>query len=200
MGALLDAVAGFPAAEHQRRRVALRTLADTDPPTGLLNGRALVEHMATVPDREARRGELMAVLHCDLDGLKAINDRHGHHVGDTVLQAVAARMSGSVRAGDLVARVGGDEFVVILNGVRDQAAAIATAQKMADRVPHELLIDGSTVLPTVSIGVAMVDDDNAEAVMSSTPPVNSACNQPGVPLRVIRARLRERTQLIPRLS
>jgi len=136
----------------------LRALADTDPLTGLLNRRALAEQVAAVPDREERCGELLAVLYCDLDGLKAINDRYGHHVGDTVLQAVASRMSGAVRAGDLVARVGGDEFVLILNGVRDDAAAIAIGEKVAGRVSRELLIDGNVVLPTLSIGIAMADD------------------------------------------
>ena len=136
----------------------LRALADTDPLTGLLNRRALAEQVAAVPDREERRGELLAVLYCDLDGLKLINDRYGHHVGDTVLQAVASRMSGAVRAGDLVARVGGDEFVLILNEVRDDAAAIAIAEKVAERVSRELLIDGNVVLPTLSIGVAMAAD------------------------------------------
>jgi diguanylate cyclase (GGDEF)-like protein/PAS domain S-box-containing protein len=136
----------------------LQALADTDPLTGLLNRRALAEKVAAVPDREERRGELLAVLYCDLDGLKGINDRYGHHVGDTVLQAVATRMCGAVRAGDLVARVGGDEFVLVLNGVRDDAAAIATAEKVASRVSRELRIDGSVLLPTLSIGIAMADD------------------------------------------
>lgn len=143
---------------RERGWAELRVLADTDPLTGLLNRRALAEQVAAVPDREARRGEFTAVLYCDLDGLKSINDRFGHHVGDTVLQVVAARMSGAVRAGDLVARIGGDEFVLILNGVRDDAAAIAIAEKVAGRVSRELLIDGHTVLPTLSIGIAMIDD------------------------------------------
>ena len=143
---------------REQDRAELRALADTDPLTGLLNRRALAEQMVAVPDREERRGELLAVLYCDLDGFKAINDRYGHHVGDTVLQAVASRMSGAVRAGDLVARVGGDEFVLILNGVRDDAAAIAIAEKVADRVSRELMIAGNALLPTLSIGIAIADD------------------------------------------
>ena len=85
----------------------LRLAASSDPLTGVLNRRALT---AAFLGRGPRTGDL-AVLYLDLDRFKAVNDQHGHHHGDAVLQAVAARLSRLVREGDLVARIGGDEFI-----------------------------------------------------------------------------------------
>jgi diguanylate cyclase (GGDEF)-like protein/PAS domain S-box-containing protein len=137
---------------------ALRVLADTDPLTGLLNRRALSERITSIPVREQREGPLTAVIYCDLDGLTRINDLHGHHVGDALLQAVARRIAAAVRSGDLVARVGGDEFVVVLGGVRGDDAAIQVAHKIAERVSQPILIEGTRFQPTLSIGIALTDD------------------------------------------
>ena len=75
-------------------------------------------------------GARLAVLYCDLDHFKDINDEHGHAAGDDVLAAVAAAIRGAVRDKDLVARLGGDEFVVLLDGVRDLGDATSVAHKV----------------------------------------------------------------------
>lgn len=141
------------------RRAQQRSAVDarTDALTGLRNRRGLEEGLATLPG-----GSPISVLFCDLDGFKPINDVHGHAVGDDLLRAVAGRLSGEVREGDLVARVGGDEFVLVLPG-----ASEPTARAVADRVERAVsrpfrLEDGVEVEVGVSVG--LVADDGTQPV------------------------------------
>src|SRR4051794_1142571 len=92
----------------------LARLAYTDPLTGLRNRLALDRDLDVALARAARRGDTIAVLYVDLDGFKSVNDRMGHQAGDAVLREVGARLRASVRAHDIVARVGGDEFVLAI--------------------------------------------------------------------------------------
>jgi diguanylate cyclase (GGDEF)-like protein len=110
-----------------------RHAARTDPKTGLANGAAWSEVAAKEIARAARQDVGLAVLMVDLDEFKAVNDRHGHLVGDEVLRAVAASLSAEVRAYDAVGRFGGEEFVVLLSGV-DPAAATVTAERLRSRI------------------------------------------------------------------
>jgi diguanylate cyclase (GGDEF)-like protein len=98
----------------RRRMAVLEAHAEIDPLTGLLNRRGFERELARALAHTKRYGASAALLFIDLDGLKPVNDRHGHAAGDAVLQAVAAVLARHVRASDLVARLAGDEFAVLL--------------------------------------------------------------------------------------
>jgi diguanylate cyclase (GGDEF)-like protein len=127
-------------------RDRIQVLANTDALTGVGNRRAFDVRMAELGAADDPADVALIVV--DVDRLKAVNDAGGHEAGDRALKAVAGALTSQIRSGDLVARVGGDEFVAVLNGM-DRAAAGEVAQGMADAVSAAL---GSTV--TVSVGVA----------------------------------------------
>jgi diguanylate cyclase (GGDEF)-like protein len=142
-------------------------LADRDALTPLLNRRAFVRELARSRALAARYGTPASLVYFDLDGLKAINDRFGHAAGDEALKAVAAMLADQVRASDVVGRIGGDEFAVILaqtDGFQAEAKAAALAQSVADPPPASL---EPGVRLSVSWGVAEVRGDLApEAVIA----------------------------------
>jgi diguanylate cyclase (GGDEF)-like protein len=119
------------------RRAAqrLKDLAHKDPLTGLANRRAVEERLVAEWDRAQRYARPLSVLTADLDGLKEINDRHGHQAGDALLQAAAASMRDSLRSGDLAGRMGGDEFIVICPET-DREAVAAVAGKLQKALAH----------------------------------------------------------------
>ena len=94
-------------------------------------------------------------MFCDVDGLKAVNDEFGHSAGDVLLRAMAARISGAVRSRDTVARVGGDEILIVLDGVHGVEEAAAIANKVRLAVKDPLAVDGGEIRPTLSIGVTV---------------------------------------------
>lgn len=155
--------------EEQRRanEAALLHRATHDPLTDLPNRALLAEHLRLLIARVRRETEDGAVLFCDLDGFKAVNDTHGHAVGDRVLVTVAERLRSVVRATDLVARVGGDEFVIALAATDHPEGVAAVARRI-----HEILSEptddpvAGPVSCGVSLGVARVsaDDDDASVV------------------------------------
>ncbi|MCU1674950.1 MAG: hypothetical protein JWN77_3063 [Frankiales bacterium] len=121
------AVSAQDITERRRAEQDLRDLtavlserAVRDPLTGVANRSLLEERLRAVLARDARTGDTTALLFLDLDGFKAINDRHGHLVGDGVLRHVAGRLKAAVRPSDTVARLGGDEFVVLVEGAREE--------------------------------------------------------------------------------
>ncbi|MFP4148623.1 MAG: diguanylate cyclase domain-containing protein [Nitriliruptoraceae bacterium] len=137
------------------RRAQQRSAVDarTDALTGLRNRRGLEEVLEAVATSAGT--EPIAVLFCDLDRFKPVNDAHGHAAGDELLRAVAGRLVGQTRDGDLVARPGGDEFVAVLPGT-DQGRAEAIAKRMEAVVARPFrLEDGLEVSIGISIGVAV---------------------------------------------
>ncbi len=111
-------------------------------------------------------GQGGALLFCDLDRFKPVNDEHGHHVGDEVLRQVANRLAATVRAGDVVARTGGDEFVVLAHGATDlQAADLVLRIEAALREPFT--VDGAVIGLGISIGVARADGPLSDSVLAS---------------------------------
>jgi diguanylate cyclase (GGDEF)-like protein/PAS domain S-box-containing protein len=112
----------------------------------------------------ARRDERQAaVLFLDLDAFKLVNDTLGHTLGDRLLQAVADRLRASVREGDTIARVGGDEFTVLLSSVNGVEDAVAVAQKLLEAVAEPFHLEGHQLYATASIGVGLFPEDGDDA-------------------------------------
>ncbi len=128
--------------------------------TGLPNRALFLDRLEHARARR-RDGRLVAVLFVDLDRFKVINDSLGHGAGDDVLGTVASRLVGAVRPGDTVARFGGDEFAVLLEGVQDRTEAVASAARLLTALLKPLRAGDRDVVVTASIGVAMEDPDAA---------------------------------------
>jgi diguanylate cyclase (GGDEF)-like protein/PAS domain S-box-containing protein len=125
-----------------------------DPLTGLANRGLLEERLRAVLARDGRTGETTGVLFLDLDGFKAVNDDHGHLVGDSVLRTVAARLVAGVRPSDTVARLGGDEFVVLVEAATEDGVA-ALVHRLQDAVAAPMAIGDLDLKVGVSVGVAL---------------------------------------------
>ena len=133
--------------------------AITDTLTGLQNRRAM-DHTL---QRLLRNEERFAVLHVDLDFFKQVNDTRGHAAGDQVLQAVARIMLDLTRKDDIVARVGGDEFVILLVGLVDRHRLSVLAERLISRIEQPIPIDGSDCIISASIGISVHLPDVAGA-------------------------------------
>ncbi|MFG2040910.1 diguanylate cyclase domain-containing protein [Dactylosporangium sp. NPDC048998] len=133
-----------------------------DPLTGLANRDALAAPLAAAIRRAHAGQGGSALLFCDLDDFKVVNDTLGHEAGDAVLVAVAQRLAGLVRPGDTVARLGGDEFVVLTENVGD-LARVALAERVERAVSAPIMHDGHVLRVRVSVGVAVIDDTVADA-------------------------------------
>lgn len=132
----------------------LRLLATTDALTGIANRRRLIEVGTQELQRAQRSEQAVCVLMLDIDHFKRINDSFGHPAGDAVIQALAGICSESVRSIDLVGRLGGEEFGVLLP-MTDSAGALELAERLRARVEaHRIEWDGATIRFSVSIGVA----------------------------------------------
>ena len=141
----------------------IERFASTDPLTGLANRRGMEERLdRAMWETSAAEDAALAVLFLDLDGFKQVNDQHGHGVGDRLLVRTAERLSARVRRGDLLARIGGDEFLVVLCGLVP-ATARAEAQRVADALVSALsaplALDGHTVQVGTSVGVSVFPED-----------------------------------------
>lgn len=140
----------------ERRRLAddLRRQALTDPLTGLGNRTLLDDRLAHALARAARTGALLGLLFVDLDGFKKINDRHGHAAGDHVLREIGLRLTEAARHSDTVARVGGDEFVLLCEGLRDEQEAADVAARIRQTVARPVLLGTAEYTLGASVGVA----------------------------------------------
>jgi diguanylate cyclase (GGDEF)-like protein len=153
-------------ARLQERVEQLDQLAHQDSLINLPNRRGFMRELERLIARVDRYGVNGAMLFVDLDGLKMINDTFGHRAGDEALIQVAVLLSKGVRHSDVVARIGGDEFGILLEN-SDENAAQETAARLIEQISAcEFLHDGETLPLSVAIGVGMIDAlDTAEAVM-----------------------------------
>lgn len=135
---------------------ALTHLAMSDILTGLPNRLRLGNRLREALARPSLNGGL-AVLFLDLDRFKVINDSRGHEVGDRLLRLVADRIKGELRPGDIAARMGGDEFVVLCDGIVGEIEALGVADRIRAAVQRPLRIDGDEVVVTCSVGVVMAE-------------------------------------------
>jgi diguanylate cyclase (GGDEF)-like protein len=129
--------------------------------TGLANSRRFHERLERVCGR-GRAGELVAVLFLDLDGLKGVNDRYGHDVGNKLLVAVAERLGRSARFGDLVARMGGDEFTIMLTRLTSAMPAYEVADRVCNAMKEPFQLDEHTIGISTSVGIAIAPADRAD--------------------------------------
>lgn len=143
----------------------LRHLAGHDALTGLCNRMRLEDRLGHAIRRSRRDGRGLALLYMDLDGFKAVNDTYGHHSGDHLLVTVAERLRAVLRESDTIARMGGDEFAVVLEGGVDAQGAAVVAEKLTAMAAAPY--PGITLGVTASIGIALFpgDGDSTEALL-----------------------------------
>jgi diguanylate cyclase (GGDEF)-like protein/PAS domain S-box-containing protein len=139
----------------------LDKLANHDHLTGLPNRLFLQAHLPEAIARCQEAGQMLAVLFLDLDRFKHINDSRGHEVGDKLLQEIAKRVRAAVRPADIVVRMGGDEFVVVLHRVNSPDEVGIAATRVNEVLSAPVMIDGRALVATVSIGVSMFPRDGA---------------------------------------
>ena len=144
------------------RHQQLDHLAHHDQLTGLPNRLYLAAHLPGDIEEAKKAGSMLAVLFLDLDRFKHINDSRGHETGDKLLKTVAQRVRSTVRTQDVVVRMGGDEFVVILKGVQQTGQVSETAERINQALSAPMVVDGRTLVTTVSIGVALYPHDGLD--------------------------------------
>lgn len=148
--------------ERERRYIELfnatselTEIANNDNLTGLPNRRLLEDRMAQAIKTAKRTRQIVAVLFLDLDYFKIVNDTYGHPVGDQLLKLVAARLKGLLRSEDTVARVGGDEFVILLSNLSNVLQAISMAEKVVKVLTDPFQVEGQSLKIGVSVGVSL---------------------------------------------
>lgn len=149
-------VSVMTAIESRHRALSLRQMATTDPLTGLANRIQFQSALALELRQAHQAGQSIAVLYLDLDGFKGVNDSLGHGAGDAVLREVARRLSDSLRNGETLARMGGDEFAIVMRGGVDLRGAQALADRIVEALRLPVVLPGGENVPVgVSIGIAM---------------------------------------------
>ena len=149
--------------ELKRTELNLQHLATHDPLTGLPNRYLMTDRLNHTVAQAVRTGSRFAVLFLDVDDFKSINDARGHEFGDVVLRAVGNTIVGTVRASDTVARIGGDEFVVIIDAVDQPDHATLVADKIRRNVAKPFTLKRHRVSVTVTIGVGLYPDNGKDA-------------------------------------
>jgi diguanylate cyclase (GGDEF)-like protein len=147
--------------EQRKNQELISHLAHHDPVTGLANRTKMLEHLRTALAL-AGNGCGLALHYIDLDQFKPINDRYGHATGDAILKSAAARMLGAVRKADLVARVGGDEFVIVQSLLGSGEHAKSLADRVIKALSQAHFIEGQRLLISASVGIALAPFDGAD--------------------------------------
>nr|MCU0868228.1 EAL domain-containing protein [Burkholderiales bacterium] len=154
---------GADITERKDAEERIRFLAQHDDLTGLANRAAFQQAVVRAVENARRHGRRLAVLFIDLDRFKIINDTLGHDAGDDVLREISARLAGSLRAADFVARQGGDEFVVLIEQFETEADLTEVARKLLDECNRPVVLRGTEYPLSCSIGIATFPDDGSDA-------------------------------------
>jgi diguanylate cyclase (GGDEF)-like protein len=147
----------------------LRYQASFDQLTNLPNRWLFIDRLEQAIGDALRQKTLVSLLFLDLDRFKVVNDTHGHEVGDAVLQQVATRLQGCIRETDTVARIGGDEFTIILARIKNTQMATVVASKIIDAMSKPFIVDERECFLGVSIGISIspTDSDDPEVLMKN---------------------------------
>jgi diguanylate cyclase (GGDEF)-like protein len=142
-------------------------LANHDALTGLPNRMLLMDRMEQLLARMQRQGKRLAVMFLDLDDFKQINDSYGHEVGDQLLKLVADRLRTSIRQEDTVARMSGDEFIILIEGVESLDALEAVSEKIQEKLSDGFQVNSLSLSVRTSTGIATFpeDGDNPDALI-----------------------------------
>lgn len=161
---LLQLISSHVASAIERKQLyqRLQTMARYDQLTQLANRSLLNERLQHAVQQADRHGDRLAVLYLDLDRFKQVNDSLGHAAGDTLLQEVARRLKACVRAMDTVARIGGDEFVVLLERIHSDADAERVAGAIDQALRAPMFLEGQSWYISSSIGIARYPDDASD--------------------------------------
>jgi len=146
----------------ERQQSQMEKLANFDTLTGLPNRQYLMKSLSVELARAKREKSQVALMFLDLDGFKQVNDSYGHDAGDKLLCGISSEISDAMRDGDIVGRLGGDEFLIILVGNPTNLQLEAIAKRLITRITQLHHIDGWRVDPSVSIGIALATDSNYE--------------------------------------
>jgi diguanylate cyclase (GGDEF)-like protein len=156
----LIAAAMFHAARFETSQLYLQ--ATHDALTGLPNRALFYDRLRQAVHLALRSSSRLGILNIDMDGLKPINDKFGHRAGDAAIRAAAERMHATARRSDTVARVGGDEFGMILQGIHSRADAQAHGERLSREVGAPFEFEGHRLDLGVSVGIAMLPDDGTD--------------------------------------
>jgi diguanylate cyclase (GGDEF)-like protein/PAS domain S-box-containing protein len=149
--------------EIRQTEAALQHLATHDSLTDLPNRFLLMDRMNQMLSRAQRSGSAFAALFMDIDRFKDFNDTYGHEFGDLLLKSVAERLRENVRQSDTVARIGGDEFVIIMEWIRKPEDADTVALKVLRAVAKSFVLQRQRVKATISVGVSLYPDNGCDA-------------------------------------
>jgi diguanylate cyclase (GGDEF)-like protein/PAS domain S-box-containing protein len=168
-GRMARVVAVRDISERKRANEIINHMAYHDTLTGLPNRVRFHERVTMALQAARKNGKMVAIMFLDLDRFKLVNDTLGHQMGDKLLQGVAERVIDCVREGDVVARMGGDEFTVLLREIDDAQDAIDVSHRIINALREPFVIEGYELHTTTSIGIAIYpqDGEDAEGLMKN---------------------------------
>jgi diguanylate cyclase (GGDEF)-like protein/PAS domain S-box-containing protein len=140
----------------------LAFMATHDALTGLPNRTLLFDRFHIAKALADRINGKLALASIDVDLFKDVNDRYGHAVGDKLLKKIASRLTGALRKSDTIARIGGDEFIALLSGIKDRSDILHAGNKISATLKRHFIVDGNRIPVSVSMGIAIYPDDGNE--------------------------------------